>query len=115
MQDTEFLFHVHSLEFGAASASVERGTSPAFTNDILAMVSPEKEVVSLTKVCELYYFISAMEDISMLSPHATIFLSSVSFVLVVTNLSLSLSLPHVIVMMFLACSKLKLVGMWRTG
>ena len=38
-----------SLEFGTAPAT-EPGAPPVFTNDILAMISPEKESVPLLKV-----------------------------------------------------------------
>ena len=38
-----------SLEFGTAPAT-EPGAPPIFTNDILAMISPEKETVPLLKV-----------------------------------------------------------------
>lgn len=53
-----------SLEFGTAP-SIEQGAPPVFTNDILAMISPEKEIVPLIKVCELYFFFadSGAEDV----------------------------------------------------
>lgn len=41
-----------SLEFGTIPTA-ERGAPPVFTNDILAMVSPEKESVPLIKVIDM--------------------------------------------------------------
>ena len=46
---TETWFHFFSLEFGTAPAA-EPGAPPIVTNDILAMISPEKESVPLLKV-----------------------------------------------------------------
>lgn len=42
----------YSLEFGTVP-STEPGAAPIYTNDVLAMVSPEKESVPLLKVCVL--------------------------------------------------------------
>lgn len=41
----------YSLEFGTAPAT-EPGAPPVLTNDILAMISPEKENVPLMKVSD---------------------------------------------------------------
>ena len=49
-------FSYFSLEFGT-SPSTEVGAPPVFTNDILSMISPEKESVPLLKVNDVIIII----------------------------------------------------------